>query len=56
VVERGSATSMGPKGLESQPHMKWTMVSGAMESHVVTVLNIGETLIPCMWMIRFVHV
>jgi hypothetical protein len=26
-----------------------------MESLVVTVLNIGETLIPCMHMIRFVH-
>jgi hypothetical protein len=26
-----------------------------MESPVVTVLNIGETLIPCMWMLRVVH-
>ena len=31
------------------------MASGAMESPVVTVLNIGETLIPCMRMLRFVH-
>jgi hypothetical protein len=27
-----------------------------MESLVVTVLNIRETLIPCTWMLRFVHV
>jgi hypothetical protein len=27
-----------------------------MESPVVTVLNIGETLIPCTWMLRVVHV
>jgi hypothetical protein len=32
------------------------MVGGAMESPVVTVLNIGETLVPCMWMLRVVHV
>jgi hypothetical protein len=31
------------------------MVDGAMESPVVTVLNIGETLIPCTWMLRVVH-
>jgi hypothetical protein len=45
----------GTQGLESQPHLKWAMVGGAMESPVVIVLNIGETLIPCMWMLRFVH-
>jgi hypothetical protein len=45
VVARGSATSMGPKG--------WNMVGG--ESHVVAVLNIRETLIPCTWILRFVH-
>ena len=27
-----------------------------MESPVVTVLNIWETLIPCTWMLRVVHV
>jgi hypothetical protein len=27
-----------------------------MESPVVTVLNIGETLIPCTWILRIVHV
>ena len=32
------------------------MVSGAMESHVLTMLNIGENLIPCTWMLRVVHV
>jgi hypothetical protein len=26
-----------------------------MESPVVTILNIGETLIPCTWMLRVVH-
>jgi hypothetical protein len=31
------------------------MVSGAMETPVVTVLNIGETLIPCAWILIFVH-
>ena len=31
------------------------MVGGAMESPVVTLLNIGETVIPCALMIRVVH-
>jgi hypothetical protein len=31
------------------------MVGGAMESHVVVVLNIGKTLIPCIWILRVVH-
>jgi hypothetical protein len=31
------------------------MVGGSMERPVVTVLNIGETLIPCMWMLRILH-
>ena len=31
------------------------MSSGAMESPVVTVLNIGETLIPSTRMLRVVH-
>jgi hypothetical protein len=31
------------------------MDGGAMESLVVIVLNIGETLIPCTWMLRVVH-
>ena len=37
----------GTQGLESQSHLKWDMVSGAMDSPIVTMLNIGETLIPC---------
>jgi hypothetical protein len=45
----------GSQGLESQTHLKWAMAGGAMESPVVTVLNIGETLIPCMWILRIVH-
>jgi hypothetical protein len=36
--------------------MKWAMTGGAMESHVVTMMNIWKTLIPCMWMLRVVHV
>ena len=27
-----------------------------MESQVVTALNIGDTLIPCTWILRIVHV
>jgi hypothetical protein len=45
----------GSQGLESHTHLKWAMVDGAMESLVVTMLNIRETLIPCMWMLRIVH-
>ena len=32
------------------------MDDGAMESPVVTMLNIGENLIPCTQMLRVVHV
>jgi hypothetical protein len=31
------------------------MVGAAMEIHVVTVLNMEETLIPCTWMLSVVH-
>jgi hypothetical protein len=31
------------------------MVGGTMESPIVTVLDIWETLVPCMWMLRIVH-
>jgi hypothetical protein len=31
------------------------MASGDMESPLVIVLNIGDTLIPCTWMLRVVH-
>jgi hypothetical protein len=41
--------------LESQPHLKGDMVSGAMESPVVSMLSIGKTLIPCTQMLRFIH-
>jgi hypothetical protein len=44
------------QGLEFQSHLQWAMADGAMESLIVTVLNIGETLIPCTWMLRVVHV
>jgi hypothetical protein len=46
----------GSQGLESQTHLKWAMAGGTMESLIVTVLDIWETLIPCMWMLRIVHV
>jgi hypothetical protein len=32
------------------------MVDGAMESPIVIVLNIGENLVPCTWILRIVHV
>jgi hypothetical protein len=32
------------------------MDGGTMEIHVVNMLDIGKTLIPCMWMLRIVHV
>jgi hypothetical protein len=41
--------------LEYQPHVKGAMTGGAMESSVLVVLNIGKTLIPCMWMLRVIH-
>jgi hypothetical protein len=45
----------GTQGLKSQPHRKWAMAGGSMESPVVTVMNIGETLIPCICIVRAVH-
>jgi hypothetical protein len=39
----------------SQTHLKWAMADGTMESHVVTLLDIWETLVPWMWMLRIVH-
>jgi hypothetical protein len=45
----------GTQGLESQPHLKWDMASGDMESHVVAMLNIGNNLIPCMKMLIFIN-
>ena len=32
------------------------MASGAVESPIIAVLNIGEALIPCVWMLSIVHV
>jgi hypothetical protein len=46
----------GTQGLESQPHLKGSMAIGAMEGHVVVVLNIGKTLIPSTNILRFIHV
>lgn len=41
--------------LKSQAHLKWDVSILAMESSIVVVLNTGETLIPCTWMLEFVH-
>jgi hypothetical protein len=46
----------GTQGLESHPHLKWDMASGAMNIHVVVVLNIENNIIPCMWILKVVHV
>jgi len=45
----------GRKWLESQAHLKRVVVSWAMEILVVAMLNIGEALIPCAWMLWVVH-
>jgi hypothetical protein len=55
-LNMGRLCMCGTQGLESQSHIKWAMVNGAMESHVVVVLNIRNTLIPCTWMLRVIHV
>jgi hypothetical protein len=31
------------------------MADGPMENIFVDMLNIGKTLIPCTWIIRFIH-
>jgi hypothetical protein len=46
----------GSQWLDSQTRQKWAMVGGTMESPVVVVLDIWETLIPCTGMLRIVHV
>jgi hypothetical protein len=45
----------GSQGLESHTHLKRAMVVGTMEIHVLTMLDIWETLVPCMRMVRIVH-
>jgi hypothetical protein len=41
--------------LKSQPHLKGPMAVRAMEISIVVVLNVGETLIPCVWFLGVVH-
>jgi hypothetical protein len=41
--------------LESLPHLKGDMASGAMDSPIVVVLKIGNTLIPYTWILRVIH-
>jgi hypothetical protein len=41
--------------LESQPQLKGAMAVGAMESHVLVVLNTGKTLIPTTNILRFIQ-
>jgi hypothetical protein len=45
----------GTQRLKFQPHLKWTMVMQAMEGSQIVVLNIGETLIPCIWIFVVLH-
>jgi hypothetical protein len=45
----------GTQGLESHSHLIWDRFGGAMKISIVTMLNIGEDIIPCTWMLRFVH-
>jgi hypothetical protein len=45
---------MGPKGWNPRPTWNGLWLSGTMEIPIVTVLDIGETLVPCMWIIRIV--
>ena len=46
----------GTQWLESQAHLKGAMAGWAMESSVITMLYIGEALVPCAWMLWIVHV
>jgi hypothetical protein len=55
VAVRGSATSMGPKWLKSQPHLKGLVASWAMYDSIVAMLNIRNTLIPCVASRNFVE-
>ena len=41
----------GTEWLESQAHLKRVVASCAVESPVVAMLNIGEALVPCAWML-----
>lgn len=43
------------KWLESQAHLKGVIASQVMESLVIVVLDIGEALIPCAWILWVVH-
>jgi hypothetical protein len=52
---KGQCDINGTQCLKSYPDLKGVVVDQAMESYVVVVLNIGETLIQCVWMIGFVH-
>ena len=41
--------------MESEARLKWAMVGEAMESPIAVVLNIGNTLIPCVGVLGLVH-
>jgi hypothetical protein len=45
----------GPQGFKSRTHLKWSMFGGTMDSDVVIVLDIWETLIPFTGMLKIVH-
>ena len=45
----------GSQGLESEAYMKRVVSSTAMNGSIVTVLHIRKTIIPCVRMLRVVH-
>jgi hypothetical protein len=53
---KGQCNINGIQRLDSQPHLEGLATTQAMEIYVVVVLNIGENLIPCAWIIGVVHV
>ena len=41
--------------MEYQPNRKGVVASWSVESSVVAMLDIGDALIPCVWMLRVVQ-
>jgi hypothetical protein len=41
--------------LEPQAHLKRVVANRFMEGYIIVMLNIRETLIPCVWMFGIVH-
>jgi len=53
--QKGKCDINGTQWLKSQPHLKGVVLDRAMGSSIIAMLNIGYTLIPCVWMIGVVH-